>query len=387
MKTIKFNTNLKNVNQANSIYWNQLATERKKKNKNFTILSLGEAFLKPKKININKFMTSENFHYSSSRGILELRKKISSYYNKYHKTKVLPESEIMISAGSKILTFMTILALLNKNENIYTFEPAWLSYKDQAKILGHKLKFLSIDTKLEDLNKKIDKNCKIFILNNPNNPSGRLYSTEYLKKLIKILYKRNILLICDEAYSQFIAKPNIFTSIIEFKKYKKNIILINSFSKNFSMSGWRIGFVISNKKIIDKLLILNQHLITCAPTILQHYISSNFQKLLTHNEKEIKKLMLKRHIVKNELIKKKIDFIEGNSTFYFFIKIPNRINPGKLCKYFFFKKNISYVPGKSYGEKSEHYLRISIGTESIKKIKIFINFLSRIYNDLSFKNL
>lgn len=353
---------------------------RKKKNKNFVTLSLGEAFLKTKKLNLNRHFSEANFHYSDSRGIPELRNKIARMYKKKHGVKIDPRSEILISAGSKILSFMSLLALLNKGEEVYTFEPAWLSYRDQVNILGSKIKYLPIETKLSDLNKKIKKNCKIFILNNPNNPSGKLYSKIYLKKLLKILIKKKIFLLCDEAYSEFVSSPEIFSSSLELKKYKKKIILINSFSKNFSMSGWRIGYLVASKEIVDKLLILNQHLITCAPTILQNIVSYNFDKLYNHNKKEIKKLLKKRNIIKKEFIKNKIQFIEGNCTIYFFVKIPKVFNVEKLCKFLIEKKNISLVPGNSYGINTSNYIRVSIGTEQIKKIKYFISILRKIFD-------
>ncbi len=375
-----FNKNIKNIKQASSIYWNQIASEKKKINKNFTILSLGEAFLKPKKISLDKFLTEKNFHYSDSRGTPELRKKIADLYLKKHRIKINYKKEIIVSSGSKILTFMSMLALLNRSDKVYTFEPAWLSYADQAKIIGNKIKFLNYNINFQDLEKKLKKDCKIFILNNPNNPSGKLYSKKYLNQFLSILSKKKIILVCDEAYSEFNSYKESFHSALEFHKYKKNVIVINSFSKNFSMSGWRIGYLIADAKVIEKILILNQHLITCAPTILQNYISHNFNKLYTHNKKQIQKLLKKRNKIIFYLKKYNIKFLEGNSTFYFFIKIPNFINVKKLSIYLLNNQNISVVPGESYGKNTKNFIRISIGTETEAKIVSFIQILKKIFD-------
>jgi len=134
------------------------------------------------------------------------------------------------------------------------------------------------------------------------------------------------------------------------------------------MSGWRIGYVIANKKIIQKLLILNQHLITCAPTILQSYVADNFENLYEHNIIQIQKLIKKRKIIEQFLKMNNINYLESDSTFYFFISINKKINVDNFCNDLLYKKLISVVPGKAYGRNTHQYIRISIGTENISSI-------------------
>ena len=119
------------------------------------------------------------------------------------------------------------------------------------------------------------------------------------------------------------------------------------------MSGWRIGYAISNKKIIGKLLILNQQLITCAPTLLQLYVEKYFQKILSNNKEQIKKLLIKRSKINEYLLKNNFDFIDSDCTFYIFLKIKK--NNVKFTNYLIKKYGISVVPGKFYGHYSKNY--------------------------------
>ena len=350
--------------QSASIRINQKIHELKKKGKKTTILSLGEAFFKLPDFGIKKVF-SDGHHYSDSKGLVLLRKKLCQYYLKYG-AKINYKNEIIISAGSKILTFMTFMLLLKKNDEVLALDPSWLSYEDQLKLIGAKIKYIPIFEQIKNFKKYKTNKTKLLILNNPNNPSGVFFDKNKLKEIYDFCKKNKIYILSDEAYSDFIPKNKKFFSMASFDKSKKNIIVVNSISKNFGMSGWRIGYVISNKYLMEQFLILNQQLITCAPTILQTYISRYFNKILNNNKSEIKRLLEKRIKVTNFLKKNNIEYLESDCTFYIFIKTgKNNTNFNKIL---IKKYGISVVPGKFYGSKSSLYVRISIGTENLNKI-------------------
>ena len=216
------------------------------------------------------------------------------------------------------------------------------------------------------------------IICNPNNPAGTIYSKKEIEIIYNLAKKNNFAVICDEAYSEFTNK-NKFFSLARIDKNLENSLIVNSLSKNFGISGWRIGYVITNEKFIKKLTILNQHLITCAPTILSQYLSINFEKFENISKKQIADLLKKRKKIINYLKIKKINHVSGISTFYIFIKIDNFKNPiFDFSMYLLLKYNISVVPGISYGASTEKYLRISIGTEDLNKIINAIDKINKI---------
>ena len=200
---------------------------------------------------------------------------------------------------------MCFLSLLNNKEEILIHEPAWLSYKEEVKLANGKPIFFPFNENLKNLNKYIGKKTKAFVINNPNNPVGKLYTKKELNYIFKICRKRKIYLIVDEAYSDFVIGKKFF-SCANLDSELENLIIVNSLSKNMGMSGWRIGYLITNPKFLILIEKLNQHLITCAPTFLQMYMEKNFEKILSYTLPQIKNLLYKRQRIQAFLKKIKI---------------------------------------------------------------------------------
>lgn len=359
---------IKQIPEALSIYINQLVYDQKEKGVDVVTLSLGEAYFEIPLYDFNKLNLEKCHHYTDSKGSYKLRDKISKYYQKNYNTIIDPKKEILISAGSKPIIYMTLLSILNKNDEVLVIEPAWLSYVEQIKLAGGKAKFVKYDKKISDIKSLISKKTKVIILNNPNNPAGKQYTVKELKQLIMIAKKKKIWLIVDEAYSDFVEKK--FTTAFNLVKNYHNLIVINSLSKNFGISGWRIGYAISNENFINTLLKLNQHLITCAPSILMNYLEIYFDNLIKITKPQIKKLIKKRSKIKNVLNYYNLKFLGGNSTFYFFVNLDHyKGNIVQLCIYLLFKHNIAVVPGEAYGKSTKKFIRLSIGTETEERIE------------------
>ncbi len=366
-KKMHFSKKVIQIPQALSVYLNQLVYELRNRKKNIVTLSLGESFFDVPFFGIDEIDFSKGYHYSDSKGLKELRIKISQFYNKYYKTHTTYE-KILISAGSKVILYMCFLSLLNNREEILIHEPAWLSYKEQVKLANGKPKFFPFNESLFKLNKYINKKTKAFVINNPNNPVGKLYTKKELNYIFKVCEKKNIYLIVDEAYSDFVMNKK-FYSCANLDKNMKNLIIVNSLSKNLGMSGWRIGYMISNNKILKLIEKLNQHLITCAPTFLQMYMEKNLDRILSYTLPQIKNLLHKRQRIQKFLKKLNFKYLEGDSTFYFFIDISQyKKSAFTLCVNLLIDESISIVPGNAYGENTNNFLRISIGTESEDKI-------------------
>lgn len=358
---------IRNIPEALSIYFNQIVYDLKAKGVDIITLSLGEAYFDIPLYDFNKLDLEKCHHYSDSRGSLKLRQKICDYYFKNYDAKINFKDEILISAGSKPLIYMALLTILNKNEEVLVFEPAWLSYAEQIKLAGGKEKYIHYNDSVDKVEKKINRKTKAIIINNPNNPAGRYYSKSEIKKLILIAKRKKIWVIIDEAYSDFMEKK--FYSAFNFIKMYSNIIVINSLSKNFGISGWRIGYAISNSRFISNLLKLNQHLITCAPSILMNYLELYFDDLIKITKPQIKNLIKKRNKIKKYLTKNNFVFLEGSSTFYFFVKLDHyKFDILNLCLYLLLKYNIAVVPGQAYGSSTKKFIRLSIGTETEERI-------------------
>jgi aspartate aminotransferase/aminotransferase len=168
---------------------------------------------------------------------------------------------------------------------------------------------------------------------------------------------------------------------------KKGIIIVNSLSKNFGMSGWRIGYVIANKNEINALLKVNQHLITCAPTILSLYLSRYFDDILKITIPQVKDVVNKRNRIVSMIDSIGLECLDGGTTFYFFVNIGKF--PGsslELSLHLLLNFNISVSPGSAYGENTDRFIRISIGTESEERIYIALQTINDVINNVNFNS-
>ena len=199
------------VPNALSIYFNELVYKEKAAGKAIITLSLGEAFFDLPQFNIPPEQMEIGYHYSSSKGIPTLRKNIAEHYNKKYKSCLNYQKNLLISAGSKIIIFMCLKLLLKEKNEVLIFEPAWLSYEHQIKLANGIPKFIKYDITVNKIEEFVSKKTGVIIINNPNNPSGRVYSRADLEFLKNLCEKKEIFLLVDEAYSDFVVDKSFFS--------------------------------------------------------------------------------------------------------------------------------------------------------------------------------
>lgn len=372
---------MKDIPEALSIYMNQLVYSEKRKGIDIVTLSLGEAFFDIPQFSFDNIDFVKGYHYSDSLGLPELRTKIADYYNKYYKAQINDIDEILISSGSKVIIYLAMRALLNHGDEVLIHEPAWLSYQEQAKLVDAVPRFIPYDCDVYQFPKHITAKTKMLILNNPNNPAGWLYNEEQLRFLYDYCKDKGIYILMDEAYSEFVDENEKFVSLASIASDKKGIVVVNSLSKNMGMSGWRVGYVIAEKCVINNILKLNQHIITCAPTILQMYLAYYFEDIISITTPQIKEVVKKRAAIKKYMDKIGMSYLQGNSTFYFFVDVgANGSSTLDLCLYLLFKYGIATVPGGAYGKSTEGFIRVGIGAEPEERIKMALDTIKSVLN-------
>lgn len=355
------------IPEALSVYINQLVYDLRRKNRDIVALSLGESFFEIPSFDFKNLDFNRGYHYSDTRGLPMLRERIADFYRKKYNAAVIA-NDILISAGSKAISFMCMQAVVNPGEEVIIHEPAWLSYREQALLVGADVKFIPFNTPCANFEKYFSNHTKMLIINNPNNPAGRIYNANELLDLYQQCRSRGVYLLVDEAYSDFILDDS-FHSMAKLVPDHDGVIVINSLSKNMGMSGWRIGYVIAAQSLLSALLKLNQHLITCAPTILQLYLIEYFDDILSHTLPQVHSVVEKRERIRQRMDEIGLSYLPGNATFYFFVSVGDY--PGSvhdLALYLLVEKGISVVPGSAYGATVDRFIRISIGTESEERI-------------------
>lgn len=373
---------VKNIPEALSIYINQLVYSEKRKGIDIITLSLGEAFFDIPSYSFDEINFVQGYHYSDSMGLPELRKKILNYYNYNYSAKIPNIKNIMVSSGSKAIIYMVMEAVLNPGDEVLIHEPAWLSYQEQAKLADAVPRFIPYDCEIEKVVSYITEKTRLLILNNPNNPAGWIYTREQLKSIYHICQQHGVYILMDEAYSDFVEDKNDFCSLACIAHELDGVFIVNSLSKNMGMSGWRVGYVIANEDKIINLLKLNEHLITCAPTVLQLYLAHYFEQIIDVTLPQVKEVVRKRKRIVEYMDYIGLDYLKGASTFYIFIKTDVlKVNTLDFCLYLLFKYGISTVPGSAYGASTDGFIRIGIGAEPEERIRYALDIIKSVMKE------
>ncbi len=288
--------------------------------------------------------------YGSSTGEKKLREKIAKIYN------VKPEN-IIIAPGSKWAIFSAMTLLLNEGDNIIIPAPYWPTYALIARKIGVETRFLKCkleddwEINIESLENLSDEKTKMIILNNPHNPTSKVFGEKTVGKIVDLANKKGITILSDEAYSDISFKK--VKSILDFGG---NHIYVNSFSKTFAMTGWRLGFAICSKELAEKMTGLNHITITCVPPFIQE-AGIRALELKEKIAKEIREKYRKRADLAGKILAKtKLKFSFPEAPFYLF---PKCFCDSEKLAFDLLDQDVAITPGSAFGNYKD-YFRISL---------------------------
>lgn len=317
-------------------------------------------------------------HYTHSLGFLELREALSEYKLKTRGVKFDPKTQFMITSGTSPAFFLIFSTILNPGEEVIITDPGYPCYKNYIKFFEGKPVFLPIfeknefDFDIEKLKELINQKTKAIILNSPSNPTGQIIPQATLKNISDLVEDNNFWVISDEIYSQLSYERKISPSLSEerYKIIHKNLIVLDGFSKFWAMTGWRIGYILSSAKLIQKMMPFQQNFFICAPSVSQIAAMRALEC-----EKETTE-MLDTYKKRRDFIVSRINDIKGLSclnpkgAFYVFVNIKKLgISSLDFSMRLLEEGQVATTPGISFGKNGEGYVRISypINIENIKK--------------------
>ncbi|HEU4559520.1 MAG TPA: pyridoxal phosphate-dependent aminotransferase [Longimicrobium sp.] len=363
-------SHVQDIIEALSINFNNRVYEKTSRGEDVIVLSLGEAFFDIPLFPIDDLPMPALYHYSHSRGIPELRAVLAGYYDGRYGVPVDPATEIMVTAGSKIALHMAFMAILAPGDEVLIQEPAWVSYPEQVRLCHGVPVRIPWDVEIADYRRFVTGRTRAIVVNNPNNPMGRLVSDEEWRELHRIAEEHDCFIISDEAYSDYLLDPRDFVSAAVHDPGKAHTVVCNTLSKNYGMSGWRIGYVITNPELLHQILKVNQHLITCPATVLEHYMVRHFDEVLAITGPQIRDVVLKRAEVARMLDGAGLGHLPGEGTFYLFVSIQeSRLGSEEFCTRLLEERGVCAVPGIGYGHSCDGFIRLSVGSESLERIR------------------
>lgn len=356
------------IAESASIRTNQIVADLQARGEDLTILSLGDTFFSVDWPSFDALDLDKGSNYSDSRGIRDLRARLATFYQERYQAQVDPATQILVTAGSKIAIFMVMQSVLEPGDEVAIPEPAWVSYREQAGIVGAVPRFIPHDVGVERIHERFTARTKLLILNNPNNPAGRLYDAHEIASVYGQCRERGVFLLVDEAYSDFLYAED-FASLASVVPDRDGAIVVNSLSKSMGIAGWRLGYLIGDAGFVKQCLKLNQHLITCAPTILQQYVARYFDELMGATLPQARRLAEQRSRIAGVMDDLGLVKMAGTGTFYFFISIEGY--PGTADDFavdLLTTDKISVVPGSAYGESTDRFVRLSLGSETEDRV-------------------
>ena len=294
--------------------------------------------------------------YGQAKGLPKFRSALAKKTSETFDVNTTQEN-ILVSPGARFSVFLAITTLLNPGDEIIVIEPAWPAYKDCALNAGVKVRSIqtTLESKWEPSIKKIEdainSNTKMIVLNYPNNPTGKILPINLQDEIINLARKNNLFVLSDEIYAQYSYKD--WKSILSYN-YEKSIVT-QSFSKSHAMTGFRIGYAISNPEIIDKMSKLQALSLTNVSEPIQ-FVALQALNADTSNNTNIVKSRLEVLIQKAKAIG--LEFVEPDGSMYLFAKVPKDGFDGTEFANSLLDRGLAVAPGEGFGDCKD-FIRIS----------------------------
>jgi len=326
-------------------------------------------------------------HYTPVPGYKELREAIALKYRKENHLEIEYE-DVIVTPGAQFALILTMFTLLNPGDEILVPDPHYPSYSSQIFLTGATSIFVptfekdGFKIKSENIEKKITKKSKLIIINSPNNPTGAVLGEEDLEEISKIAIKNDLMVISDEAYETIIYDNKEHICIANFPGMRERTVTINSFSKRYAMTGWRVGYAVATKEIITNMMKISGYNLSCPCSVSQQAAivalkspSSIIRKMNLEYEK-------RRNFIVVELNKiKGISCTKPEGAFYVFVNIKETGRSSEqIYNELLTKGSVVVIPGSAFGKKGEGYIRIAY-TLPIDRLKEALERMKRVIEE------
>lgn len=227
---------------------------------------------------VTKFMSEGKNQYAPMPGIIELRVTLSNYFNQKYKVDIDPNSEITITAGATQAIYNTISAIIEKEDEVILFSPAYDCYSPAIEVHGGipifiPLEHPSYSISWETVKSKITDKTKLIIINSPHNPTGSLLSKHDLETLSEIVKDTNIIVLSDEVYEHITFDGENHESILSYPELKKRGMVVYSFGKSLHVTGWKLGFCVGPEWMMKEFRKIHQYTVFSSNSPMQYAIN------------------------------------------------------------------------------------------------------------------
>ncbi len=308
----------------------------------------------------------ENHRYPSYYGLGEFRQAIAEWYKKRFNVSLDPESEVLPLIGSKEGIAHLSWAMINPEDISIVPDPAYPVYAIGTQLAGGNPYFCPLLQKndflldLEEVEEKVLVEAKLLFLNYPNNPTTAVASLDYFQKIIEVAQNYGIIVCHDNAYSEITFDGYVAPSILQVDGAKECCVEFHSLSKTYNMTGWRVGFLVGNHKVVEALSRIKTNIDSGIFNPIQ-YAAIEALNGSQDCVQEMRNTYLKRrNLVISALEKIGLSYFFPKATIYVWVEVPKGETSASFTQLLLDKANVVVSPGNAYGKHGEGYVRISL---------------------------
>ena len=309
--------------------------------------------------------------YGPPRGIPELRRKISEWHLSREKVFYDPEKEILVTAGALQGMSAAMAALLSPGDELIIPSPSYFPFLNIPRVLGVQPVFVPLDPpdwriRLSELKKAITPRTKGIIICHPNNPTGTVYTRSELEEIAGLAKKYGFWIFADEVYRFFVDPKIPYVSLGEIAETRPRLVRLMSFSKAFSLSGWRVGYLSADSPITDEIIKTHEMTTTAGAALPSQYAALSALGDFPDVPEQFSRILISRREKMRRRLQKLAEHFEFNipeGAYYFFVKSKGAGSDTDFATRLLKEAGVAVIPGSVFGPGGEGYLRFSFAAK------------------------
>ena len=323
-----------------------------------------------------KSLENSKTRYTSNAGLMELREEICKYISRRYKVDYDPKSEVLVTVGGSEGIDGAIRALVAPGDEVIIPQPSFVCYEPIVRLAGGVPVIVELKAENEfrltakELREAITDKTKLLVFPFPSNPTGAIMEREDLEEIAEVLRNTNVCVLSDEIYSELTYGGKRHVSIASIDGMRERTVLVNGFSKSYSMTGWRMGYACAPAPIIAQMTKIHQFAMMSAPTTSQYAAVDALRNGDEDVEHMVAEYDMRRRLIVHGFNKLGMDCFEPKGAFYCFPSIKRTgMSSEEFCERLLLSKKVAVVPGSAFGECGEGFVRVSYcySTEHIKE--------------------
>ncbi|MDR0965832.1 MAG: aminotransferase class I/II-fold pyridoxal phosphate-dependent enzyme [Myxococcales bacterium] len=324
-------------------------------------------------------------HYTSNSGILELRQAIARKYEALYGVRFDPEDELLVTVGGSEALLLAMLSLVDPGDEVIVVEPSFVAYKPAVIFAGGVP--IVVEARPEndfevtgaDIEAKITSKTRMIFIGYPNNPTGAVLPRERMLEIAALAEKHDLLVVSDELYDRLVYSGFQQTCFSALPGMKERTILVAGLSKNYAMTGWRVGFIAANPALLAAIRKVHQYIIMSAPTVAQIAAIEALENGEVAVEQMRQEYDARRKLLVGGLNAMGLPTFEPKGAFYCFPCIRSTgLTSEQFSEGLIFEEQVAAVPGSAFGDCGEGFVRMAYTSglpqiaEALERIERFV---------------